>query len=361
MWTTRQREFPTYPPRIHHSSPFHQNPMVEQTIIAAVSAICNILSSRGGVVTKDLLAPLLAAGALLDNYKLLNLESASYDLRVGNEIWCQGSFHDLDAQAPNFEIPPYSYAIVISKEVAKLPPFLTGQFDIKVSHFLSGLILSNGPQVDPGYRGDLFCLLFNGSSRPIPVQMDDHFSTIQFFTTTRNAERYEGQYSLRQRLRAHMTPETATGPGGAIFSEIEKAKTDLRKEMPKDRVGVYIGIFAILAAITVGVALWAWSVGTDAQKAAIEARNAIESLKEIREPNIGRDGASGPPRTGETSPGVPGTADNKPAQPQQQRSDPKGSSQIEAEPKSEQPKQQPAKQKGSSQPEEEPKSEQPSD
>ena len=74
----------------------------EHTIVEAVAAVCKILQSRGGIVTKELLEPLLLAGALLDDFERTNLESASYDLRIGNEIWCHGRFCDLRSRRPQF-------------------------------------------------------------------------------------------------------------------------------------------------------------------------------------------------------------------------------------------------------------------
>lgn len=254
----------------------------ERKVTEAVEAICWILGSRGGIVPKEYLEPLLGAGTLLNNSDVTNLESASYDLRVGDEVWCGGSFTDLNAQDPYFTVPPYSYAIVKAHESAAIPPFLIAQFDLKVSHFLSGMILSNGPQVDPGYRGDLFCMLFNGSSVGRPLRQGDHFSTIHFITTVKSGEPYGGQYRLRDRLRNNMPPEAATGPGGAIFTrialEIESAKSELTSKIPKERSGLYLGLFALVAAICLAIAGWAVMAAQDATKAANEARGLIEKL-----------------------------------------------------------------------------------
>jgi deoxycytidine triphosphate deaminase len=252
-------------------------------VVRAVGAICRILSSRGGVVQKEQLEPLIVAGQLLDPYSAHHLQGASYDLRVGEEIWCGGKFIDLDAHESVFEIPPYSYAIVRALEKAAMPPFLTGQFDLKVSHFLSGVILSNGPQVDPGYEGDLFCMLFNGSSRAAPLRYKDHFATIQFFTTTLSGQAYGGQYSLKERLRNTMPAAVLTSPGGAIFATIDEkmdeAKNELRREIPKDRLGLYLSVFGITSAILFVVAGWTFSMGNDAKNAATEARETKGKLE----------------------------------------------------------------------------------
>jgi deoxycytidine triphosphate deaminase len=254
----------------------------EAQVINAVQAVCRLLQSRGGLLTRDLLEPLVAAGAVLTNSSAASFKSASYDLRVGDEAWCHG-FIDLTANDPIFVIPPYSYAIVKAMERAALPTLMIGQFDLRVSYFLSGIILSNGPQVDPGYRGDLFCMLFNGNSEPKELRMGDRFCTIQFTSTVRVSEPYAGEYSIRAKLRASMPPRAAVGPGGAIFSklssDIEAAKRELRTEFPKDRAGLNIGLIGILAAISIPITFWTWSVTIDATKAIADANKAAADAR----------------------------------------------------------------------------------
>jgi deoxycytidine triphosphate deaminase len=255
----------------------------EGAVLGAVRAICRIMQARGGMLTKEFIAPLLAAGSVLTNSDPALIKSASYDLRVGDEVWCAG-FTDLTVNDPIFEIPPYSYAIVKAMEKAALPTFMTAQFDLRVSSFLSGIILSNGPQVDPGYRGDLFCMLFNGNSDSRTLRMGDRFSTIQFITAARVGEPYDGIYSIREKLRRSMPADVAVGPGGAIFSkmsaDIENAKKELRAEFPKDRAGVFLSLISILAGISIAITLWTASVAVDANKAVSEAtKGAAEANK----------------------------------------------------------------------------------
>lgn len=249
----------------------------QAVVMDAALAVCRLIVSRGGMLTRDLLKPFFAAGSTLTNFDAASLRSASYDLRVGDEAWC-GGFVDLTTNEPFLEIPPYSYAIVKAMERAALPTFMAGQFDLRVSYFLSGIILSNGPQVDPGYRGDLFCMLFNGNSEPHRMRMGDRFCTIQFVSTVRVSDTYAGDYSIKERLRRSMPPNAAVGPGGAIFTkltkDIEAAKGELRSEFPKDRAGLYLALISILAGISIAISIWAATVTVEANKAAGEANKA---------------------------------------------------------------------------------------
>lgn len=254
----------------------------QATVMEAALAVCRLIVSRGGMLTRDVLKPLFAAGSALTNYDAASLRSASYDLRVGDEAWC-GGFIDLTANEPFLEIPPYSYAIVKAMERAAFPTFMAGQFDLRVSYFLSGIILSNGPQVDPGYRGDLFCMLFNGNSEPHRMRMGDRFCTIQFMSTVRVSDTYAGDYSIKEKLRRSMPPNAAVGPGGAIFTklaeDIEAAKGELRLEFPKDRAGLYLALISILAGISIAISIWAATVTVEANKAAGEANKAAAEAR----------------------------------------------------------------------------------
>jgi deoxycytidine triphosphate deaminase len=226
-----------------------------QQILDGTLAAISLLSGRGGIVSKDHMLPLFRAGSLIRRGTEGNVKSASYDLQIGSQVWCGGKLIQLTDQSPTFTVPPYSYAIVIAKEDAYLPTFIAGSFDIKVSLFLRGMILSNGPQVDPGYKGQLFCMLFNGSSDPRTLAKDSHFATIQFVTTTHKSEAYADRYQLQKRLEAIMAEGGLSGQGGNIvkdFSDrIERTNSRL------DNVAYWaIGSAAALIVAVLGVALW---------------------------------------------------------------------------------------------------------
>jgi deoxycytidine triphosphate deaminase len=263
------------------------------TILSAVETCLSIIGSRGGLLTKEQLSPLMASGAILHDADLNNLRSASYDLRVGDEIWCQGQLIKLDAAAPRFSIPPYSYAIVSAREIAKLPPFIVGRFDLKVSFFFEGIILSNGPQVDPGYKGALFCMLYNGSGKPKLITRDKQFATMDFTTTTRITEGYKQKYQFQERMERFMTDDAITGHGGAIVELI-----DAKISVVDGKVGsLQKSFWAIAAAILVVVFIpatvtipYLWSQMSDVRSSRELTQERLKSanalLKEIRRERI---------------------------------------------------------------------------
>ena len=226
-----------------------------EQILRAIEAMIRLLDSRGGMLVKSDIAPLIAAGSLLVGADPDHIRPASYDLRVGDQVWCQGQIITLSDENPSFEIPAYSYAIVSAREIARLPPFVTGRFDLKVSLFFDGVILSNGPQIDPGYKGALFCMLFNGNSRQRGMTRGAHFSTIEFSTTTHLTEGYKQEYQFLERLEKFMHENAIRSPGGTIMTIMDRKIANLDERVKNyessfwSKLGVLGAAIAIPAAI----------------------------------------------------------------------------------------------------------------
>lgn len=229
-------------------------------IFRAISSLSNLLNSRGGIVPKNILYNFIECGSVLQNADPSSLSTASFDLRLGEEAWCQGNYFYLNDQNPFLEIPPYSYAIVKAKETAKLPNFMAGKFDLKVSLFFKGGILSNGPQVDPGYHGALFCMIYNGSDEPIGLKKDAQFSTIEFFTTTSVTDGYFSKHQDKTSLKDFIPPDKAVGSGGIILERWQNEFDRIKEEWDdkKGQIDEFINrlfvIISIIFASVVGLA-----------------------------------------------------------------------------------------------------------
>ena len=219
----------------------------ERAVRDAVLSVCHLLESRGGVLDGESMTSMMKAGALLTRAELQNVQSASYDLRLGSQAWCQGEFIELGRKNPSLRIPAYSYAIVTAEEEARLPRFLTGNYDLTVSGFMDGLILSNGPQVDPGYRGALFCTLFNGRDVPRGLTIGRHFATIQFVTTTSVTSGYAGRYQGKTELSAFVSENTAVSPGGNIVERIGNLERSIDDKVAPVRAFWWASLSVVMA------------------------------------------------------------------------------------------------------------------
>jgi len=246
--------------------------------IAAIESTIRLLRNRGGIVDHQTMLDLLRAGTLLKPYQEDRTQRASYDLRLGDQLLFDGGVVSLTAQRPTFSIPPYSFIIAESLEKADLPKFLSGRFDLRVSHFMKGIILSNGPQVDPGFRGALFCMLYNASDRPVPIKQGEHFATIEFHTTALSTTGSRPtEYHYFQNLQ-RLSADILERPGSKLLSRIEAVKPGVSKVL-----SVWTATFAIFAAGLGVLVAWALTTLIDVQKLGADLKRQLEDSKEIVE------------------------------------------------------------------------------
>ena len=203
---------------------------------------------RSGILPKSLIRKLLACGTLLEHAREENVEGASYDLRLGDEYYHKGRMHRLSEREPILNIEPYDSAIVTSHELADFPRDVSGRFDLAISLFCQGVILSNGPQVDAGFRGPLFCLLFNTSSSPVLLKRRQHYATIEFHKVLWPTERYRGHYQAKT-LLDYLPANAAPGAIHELQLELEK----MRKEAKSLQTTAWAVLSLILAMIAVFV------------------------------------------------------------------------------------------------------------
>jgi len=226
------------------------------TLFHAIRSVISIISSRGGVLNKEIISNFINANTLLLKTKPGKVQTASYDLHLADIYWCQGKFQTLDNYNNHkLIIPPYSYVLVQAQEEANLPKFISGSFDLKVSMFFNGLILSNGPQVDPGYKGALFCMLYNANDEPFTLKRGSSFATIQFFITSTISEGYKGPYQNKVDFMDFIKQKGLEPKGGKILERLDNLNNNLA---PK--ISTYQNIFWTIAAIVLGVSAWLWSM-----------------------------------------------------------------------------------------------------
>ena len=208
----------------------------------------------GGMLSKKLIrlmieCSMLLENANLDNTQRNNIQGASYDLRLGDEYFQKGEIRTLDEKNPFVVMEPGDYVLVSSKEIANFPKDIAGRFDITVSLFCKGVILSNGPQVDPGFHGRLFCLLFNTANNKVQLKHEEHFGTIEFVKLVEPTVPYMGKYQNKFKMKDYL-PEMVKA--SAINKLIEDVK-NLKKE--KWWIKILPLVVSILALILVIVAL----------------------------------------------------------------------------------------------------------
>jgi guanylate kinase/deoxycytidine triphosphate deaminase len=220
-----------------------------ETTVNLVSTLWDV-ADRGGVLSDRIIRLMLNCGMLLSKADERRISGASYDLSLGDEYFYGGKIHHLSDSEPILLIEPYDYAVVTSHELSSLPTDVCARFDLSVSLFTQGVLLSNGPQIDPGFIGPLFCLLFNTSSSPVLLKRRQHYATLEFHKMIEPTYSYKGPYMAKDLL--HYLPSNAAR--GAI-NELKKELEEFRKESQMQQGATWALLALILALITAWMAL----------------------------------------------------------------------------------------------------------
>ncbi len=157
---------------------------------------------------------------LLDPYKLENIKAANYELRVGLKYSVAGRPYPLRI-GEALTIPRFEVAVIEILETINMPRFMIGRWNIRTKWAYEGLIWVGGPQVDAGYRGLIFCPIWNLSDADFSIKSGEEIAIIDFeFTTPLTGS--SKLYSWNQRSRY-------------LFEDYNKPKSGLVTEV-KDRI-----------------------------------------------------------------------------------------------------------------------------
>lgn len=111
------------------------------------------------------------------------LRPASYQLKLGNEANVGGRHKRVDS-ADGIVLEPHQVAVVCTHEELNIPRNLIARWSLRVTNIYEGLLWTGGPQVDPGWKGRLFCPIYNLSEREVVLKYGDPMFTIDFVRTT---------------------------------------------------------------------------------------------------------------------------------------------------------------------------------
>jgi deoxycytidine triphosphate deaminase len=230
---------------------------VINTDLAKTSALISSLwefRNNEGIVPRRLMELMIQCGVLLENAQLENISGASYDLTLADDHYYGGKQVVLTEQDPFIKIEPFEFAFVRSEEICNFPRDVAGRFDIAVSLFFQGLIMSNGPQVDPGFRGGLWCLLFNTSNDTVQLKRGQHYATIEFSRLVHPTYPYQGRYQDREKIEHYLPRGGSRSPISELKKDIKDLKSEkwLIKILPLILASVAIVVAIIIAVLSRG-------------------------------------------------------------------------------------------------------------
>ena len=117
------------------------------------------------------------------------LRPASYQLTLGPDIHIGGEERRLK-KGERVILRPHQVAVVCTAEELWIPRHMIARWSLRVGNIYEGLLWTGGPQVDPGWKGQLFCPIYNLAERAVVLELGQPFFTIDFSYTTTITKRY---------------------------------------------------------------------------------------------------------------------------------------------------------------------------
>lgn len=130
------------------------------------------------------------------------VEPAAYELRlagtdskIGDDIYTEEDFEGkAGSSIPNgiVELPPRKISVISSKEVLDIPENLCARVGIRLRFAKEGLIPLFGPQIDPGYVGRFFGIVYNASGEHVKIHESKGVFKMELQETRDSSERQDG-------------------------------------------------------------------------------------------------------------------------------------------------------------------------
>ena len=142
-------------------------------------------NDQSGVLLSDQICYYADRDKMITPFDRSELRAAGYHLHVGDEFMIAGRRHNFEKQKiQELTIEPYEVAVIKIKEQLCLPRFLIGRWNIEVLLAYKGLMWVGGAQVDPGFKGNLMCPIYNLSDRAVRLKKGERLAVIDFVKTT---------------------------------------------------------------------------------------------------------------------------------------------------------------------------------
>ncbi len=224
-------------------------------------------------------------GPLVSPFDEKQVKTAAYDLRVGWQYYVDDPPQEesgavgvryLDSDHLTLQIRANQLVLVRTLENLAMPDDLVGHLSLKLDLLLQGVIMASQSQIDAGYAGPIFALLYNLTDSTVTLHHKKSFLRLEFAQLDQRTEQtYAGQFERHFQL-AHVVRKRVTSSLEGINRVAQETRNETRNSVR--RLGV-IGLLALL--VSTGAIIYQllgplqMSV-SDAKSAAEAAREEVE-------------------------------------------------------------------------------------
>lgn len=215
-----------------------------------------LLSDQIQYYIRRLSPPLLSnpKGQSISDLELKDcLDAASYKLRLGDEAHVGGEWVPISQHHP-LVLPAHQVAVIKTHEIVNIPRFLIARWNLRVTWVYEGLLWTGGPQVDPGWKGELYCPIYNLAERQIVIPHKERVFTMDFTRTTpfhEDAELYgykskPHEYARKKTIQGHDVNRLRSAP----FESLKQLST-LDSRVNSFNTFTFLVLAVVVAAIGV--------------------------------------------------------------------------------------------------------------
>jgi deoxycytidine triphosphate deaminase len=168
-------------------------------------------------------------------------------------------------------LPPNQVIIFTMKERVQLPRTLVGHLSLKLELLLKGLLMASQSQIDAGYEGPIYLLLYNLSDKEVSLSVGQEALRLEFEEVDQATDvAYKGRYSQTESLQeALLTPvNSSLSHMNAKVEENERYVSSLKRS---GLAALVVGLAAVLVASAAGIVpVVVYAAGADASAKASE-------------------------------------------------------------------------------------------
>jgi dCTP deaminase len=221
---------------------------------------------------RTLVAELVKRGIVAEaDYDKGRVDAASYQLRVGPEVYVTPTAADVDPKYRTKRalekkqaviIPPGQFAIICTEEKVRIPSDTMAFIGLRMKPKLRGLINVSGFHAEPGYEGRLLFSVFNAGPSEIHVARGDEWFMISFVDLDLPADpprTVPGYDGIPTEFTSALSSEFLTLKG--LDAKLDKNKSELMERlhlMEREHTIIRWAMVLLLGAvISYGVSYWA--------------------------------------------------------------------------------------------------------
>jgi len=136
-----------------------------------------------GLLLSDRISYYAQKCKMIQPFDAKELRSLYYTLHVGDEYWVGREKHEV-SEGGIVEIKPNGLVYIRIKEFLNIPFYIVARYSLCVMMVYRGLILDNGLQIDPGFRGNIHVPVYNFTDDTKYLKRDDPLLSMEFTKTS---------------------------------------------------------------------------------------------------------------------------------------------------------------------------------